>query len=121
MDLRQNRAARAALFLIGCIGTRTAITVLAKMAAPAVLQVMGLFALVPAIGFAVIYAKGWRKTGAEVFGDRIWWNDLRPVHAALWASFALLALARIGMAWIILALDTLLGLSAFVLRRVLAV
>ena len=115
--MERHASKRAALFLFGCIGTRTAITLLAKAAAPAALQVMGLFALVPAVGFAVIYAMGWRKTGAEVFGDRIWWNNLRPVHAALWASFAILALGRIGTAWILLALDTLLGLSAFVLRR----
>ena len=30
----------------------------------------------------------YRKTGKEVFGSKIWWNDLRPVHASLYILFA---------------------------------
>ena len=25
-----------------------------------------------------------RKTGLEVFGDKIWWNNLRPIHGILY-------------------------------------
>jgi hypothetical protein len=99
------------------MGTRILLTLLAKVATPGVLRLMGLIALIPAIGFTVIYAMDLRKTGPEVFGDCIWWNDLRPVHAALWGAFAVLALARIPAAWILLALDTALGFLAFALMR----
>ena len=74
---------------------------------------MGIAAAVIASGFFLIYVNGWRKTGMETGGQRIWWNDLRPVHAALWFAFAVLALARQRKAWVVLLLDTLLGLAAF--------
>lgn len=41
------------------------------------LSIMGLIAFISAIGFFYIYAAGVRQTGAEVFDDKIWWNDLR--------------------------------------------
>ena len=81
---------------------------------PEYLPIMGIFGLVLAIGFATIYIMGWRKTGAEVLGNRIWWNDLRPLHAALWFTFAVFALARHRGAWIALLADAVLGLFAFV-------
>jgi hypothetical protein len=74
---------------------------------------MGVPALVIAFSFAAIYVMGWRKTGPEVRGGRIWWNSIRPIHAALWFTFAVLAFARHREAWIALLIDTLLGLTAF--------
>jgi hypothetical protein len=105
---------RLALFLVGCMGTRLGLAYLAATAPPTWLCYMGWLALVPAIGFTVIYAGGLRTTGAEVFGDRIWWNDLRPVHAVLYGLFAYLAItgAR-GLAWKVLLADALIGLGAF--------
>ena len=107
---------RLALFVCGCLGTRSALVVLAR-ARPDLLPLLGLLAVVPAIGFAVIYAGGLRQTGPEVFGERIWWNDLRPVHAALYATFAVMALRGNESAWIVLLADVLLGLAAFVHHR----
>ena len=114
LDHPKNNRLRLALFLIGCMGTRIALTLLAKYASPTLLQVMGGVALLPAIGFAAIFALDLRKTGPEVFGDRIWWNSLRPLHAILWGGFAILALLRMPDAWILLALDTAIGFAAFV-------
>ena len=57
---------------------------------------------------------GWRKTGVEVGGESIWWNDLRPVHAFMYGLFALLALNGVKEhAWKVLLLDTIIGLLAF--------
>lgn len=106
------------LFLVGCIGTRSYLVYLAKTR-PDLLSVMGALAVIPAIGFTLIYLFGWRKTGAEVFGDKIWWDALRPVHAALWGWFAYLALnQRHDDAWRVLFIDTLIGLVAFAGNRV---
>jgi len=80
---------------------------------------MGYLALIPAIGFMIIYLGGYRKTGPEVFGDVIWWNNLRPVHAALYFTFAYLAITGVHQhAWKILALDATIGLVAFVYKQV---
>ncbi len=104
---------RICLFLFGCMGARFGLTYLAWRLPTEYLPIFGAFALLLAIGFGTIYVMGWRKTGAEVFGDRIWWNDLRPLHAALWFTFAILAFARHRDAWILLLADTIIGLSAF--------
>jgi hypothetical protein len=69
--------------------------------------------LLPAVGFWYIYLTGARKTGAEVMGERIWWNHLRPLHGTLYAVFAVLALFEYKHAWIVLLVDVLLGASAF--------
>ena len=78
---------------------------------------MGALALIPAIGFFTIYFGKLRKTGAEVFGERIWWNDLRPVHGFLYALFAILALQRNTKAWIVLLVDVAIGLTAFIMHH----
>ena len=108
---------RMLAFLIGCIGTRSAIAYAAKIAPPAWLMLMGFLALVPAIGFITIYVMKWRQTGVEVGGGKIWWNALRPFHALMWLLFAISAIARNPNAWIILFLDVLVGLTAFVLHH----
>ncbi len=77
------------------------------------LPMMGYFALVPAIGFLYIYITGSRKTGPEVIGDKIWWNDLRPVHGFLYLLFAINAFEKNPDSWIILMLDVIIGLIAF--------
>jgi hypothetical protein len=78
---------------------------------------MGALALLPAIGFIVIYLGDFRKTGPEVFGDQIWWNDLRPIHGLLYALFAVLALCKNESAWIVLLVDVLIGFSAYMMNR----
>ena len=52
------------------------------------LQLLGYLAIIPAIGFSYIFLTGSRKTGIEVFGSKIWWNKLRPLHAILYGLFA---------------------------------
>jgi hypothetical protein len=105
---------RVLLFLIGCIGTRTALAVLAKHASPDWLQTMGAFALIPAIGFFTIFMFGLRETGPEVFGEKIWWNSLRPIHGTMYLLFAIFALQKKEFAWMFLAADVTIGLLAYV-------
>jgi hypothetical protein len=104
---------RRLLFLLGCVPTRSALVYLAYTATPAFLQMLGLIALGPAFGFWYLYLTGSRKTGVEVFGDRIWWNNLRPFHGFMYLLFAVLALFQIKQAWIVLFADVLMGTGAF--------
>jgi hypothetical protein len=104
---------RFLLFLIGCIGSRLAIMLLAKNINKQILKYMGYLALVPAMGFAMIYIFGLRKTGGEVFGEKIWWNDLRPIHSILYFIFAYMAINGMTNAWKILLIDVIIGLISF--------
>ncbi len=82
---------RFLLFLIGCIGTRSGLVVLAKNINKEYLKYMGYLALIPAIGFTYIFLSGSRKTGAEVMGDKIWWNNLRPFHALMYRGHLIIS------------------------------
>ena len=105
---------RFLLFLIGCIGTRTLLVYFAKNADTTNLQYMGYLATLPAIGFFYLYLTGARKTGGEVFGDKIWWNDIRQIHGILYLIFAHLAINKNKNAWVILLIDIIFGLVMFI-------
>jgi hypothetical protein len=106
---------RFLLFLIGCIGTRALFVYFAKNAGSKYLPLLGYLALLPAIGFIYIYLTGSRKTGGEVFGEKIWWNDLRPIHSLLYFLFAYNAIIGNNKAWIYLLVDVIFGLSSFLI------
>jgi hypothetical protein len=106
---------RFLLFLIGCIGTRALFVYVAKNTSAKYLPLLGYLALLPAIGFIYIYLTGSRKTGGEVFGEKIWWNDLRPIHSLLYFLFAYNAIIGNNKAWIYLLVDVIFGLSSFLI------
>ncbi len=104
---------RFLLFLIGCIGIRSLLTYTAKNINRDYMPYLGYLAIIPAIGFAYIYATDSRQTGGEVFGDKIWWNDLRPIHALLYGLFAYGAIHKQSDSWKFLLADVILGLISF--------
>ena len=108
-----NLKKRFALFLIGCIGTRLLFVYIANHISLKYLPYLGFLALLPAVGFMYIYIFGARKTGAEVFGEKIWWNDLRPLHALFYTLFAIMAIMGKRIAWVWLLVDVLFGLVSF--------
>ena len=108
---------RFLMFLIGCIGIRSLFVIIAKYIHTEYLKYLGFLALLPAIGFMYIYLSGSRKTGAEVFGEKIWWNDLRPVHSILYFLFAYNAIIGNTQSWIYLLVDVLIGLISFLIHH----
>lgn len=81
------------------------------------LKYMGYLLLLPAVGFMYIYLTDARKTGPEVFGEKIWWNDLRPLHALLYALFSYNAINENRNAYLFLLVDVLFGLTAFLVHH----
>lgn len=108
---------RTLLFLVVCIGLRSALVYAARIASPSFLKIMGAMALIPALGFWIIFMIGARKTGPEVFGEPIWWNALRPVHGTMYLLFAIAALQASSKAWVFLLCDVLLGVAAYAAKR----
>ena len=108
---------RFLMFLIGCIGVRSLFVIIAKYVNTQYLKYMGYIALLPAIGFIYIYLTGSRKTGPETFGEKIWWNNLRPIHSILYFLFAYNAINGNKQAWIYLLVDVLFGLISFLLHH----
>jgi hypothetical protein len=104
---------RFLLFLIGCMGSRTLLVIIAKNLSIKYLKYMGYLALLPAFGFIYLYLTGSRSTGAEVFGDKIWWNYLRPIHSLLYFLFAYNAINGKSYSWIFLLIDLIIGFTNF--------
>ena len=105
------------MFLIGCMGTRFLFVYAAKNAGPKYLPYMGYLALIPAIGFTYIFLTGSRDTRGKTFGQKIWWNSMRPVHALLYGLFAYNAINNKSWAWKILLLDVMIGLVSFLVHH----
>ena len=112
-DLRK----RFLMFLIGCIGLRSLFVVIAKYINTRYLKYLGYLALLPATGFLYIFLTGSRKTGPETMGEKIWWNNLRPLHSLLYFLFAYAAINSNKQAWIYLLVDVLLGLIGFLIHH----
>jgi hypothetical protein len=104
---------RFILFIFGCIFVRSLLVLIVKNIKTKYLPIIGYIALLPAIDFFTIYFFNLRKTGPEVLGDKIWWNDFRPIHGLLYLIFAYLAIHKNKDAWLLLLLDVILGLILF--------
>ena len=109
---------RFLLFIFGCIGTRSLFVYLAKNANTTYLRYMGYLAILPAIGFFYLFLTDSRKTGPEVFGDKIWWNNLRPIHGLMYALFAYHAINGNPSSWIYLLIDVIIGLVSFLIFHI---
>ena len=104
---------RFLLFLLLCIPARFGLTALAKFIPLKFLPVMGVVYLVIGASFLYLNLFNKRLTGVETGGNVIWWNDLRPLHGFLAIIFAILAISKVRDAWLVLLVDTLIGLIAF--------
>jgi hypothetical protein len=91
---------------------RISFVLISKTISKKYLPYLGYLALLPAIGFAYIFIFGKRKRGT--FGQRIWWNNVRPVHSILYLTFAYLAITKSDKAYIPLLIDVIIGLSGFI-------
>ena len=100
-------------FLLLCIPVRISFVFISRKVDKKYLPYLGYLAILPAIGFAYIYIFGKRKTGAETFGQKIWWNHLRPIHALLYALFAYLAINKNKNSHFVLFADVLIGFVSF--------
>jgi len=113
-----NLQKRFLLFLIGCIGSRTLLVYVSKNIYINYLPIIGYLAIIPAVGFMYIYLTGTRQTGAEVFGEKIWWNNLRPLHSLLYTLFAYNAINKNKNSWMFLLLDVIVGLVSFISHHI---
>ena len=105
------------LFTRVCLPLRLSFAILARTADKEYVRQAGLLALLPAIGFWLIWLTGIRPTSAEGGGSS-WWNALRPVHGTLYALFAWAAMSgNWQTAWVYLLVDVMLGAAAWVVNK----
>ena len=101
-----------------CVATRASFAYIAKTTSADILKKMGYVALIPASTMFYIYITGSRKEGPEVLGGKLWWNNLRPIHALCYYLFGFSAINGYStVAWQFLALDVTIGLSGFLINH----
>ncbi len=109
----KNIQKRLLYFLVGCVGVRTLLVLIAKNIDKKYLVYMGYLSILIGMSFTYIYISDFRDTG--VFGDKIWWKNLRPITGLLYFIFAYLAITKNDKAWVPLLLDITIGLSVFII------
>jgi hypothetical protein len=92
-----------------CIPIRFLIAYGVKRLSLQYLPYVGMITLFQAIGISSIYVFQLRANPVETFGCPLWWNDVRPVHGALYMATAIYALTLHRFAYIPLMVDALLG------------
>ena len=70
------------------------------------------------IGFISIYLFGLREKGLETMGEKIWWNNLRPLHGLFYGLSGLILLLKLSRSYniygsLLLLMDTIIGLISF--------
>lgn len=100
------------LFLLGCIPVRLLVTFIAKIANLTVLRILGILFLIPATGITY-YAISGTRNNVGAFGEKVWWNSMRPVHAILFFCFAYYAIIGNKCAYVYLLIDTIMSLFSF--------
>jgi len=108
---------RIILFIFGCITTRLLIVYITKTIDKDYLPYLGYIALIPAIVWVYLFVFDKRKTGPEVFNQKIWWNNIRPIHAIFYFLFAYNAINKNKNSYIYLLMDVIFGLIMFLLQH----
>ena len=101
-------------FMFLCIPVRIAFVFAAKNINVHYLPYLGYLGMLPALGFFYIFVFRKRKTGGETFGQKIWWNNLRPIHSVLYFIFAYLAINKNKNSYIPLLIDVIFGFISFI-------
>lgn len=108
---------RLAVFLIGCIGFRSALALRARYASDIELTVFAVIAAITAIAFAGLYLFDLRKEAPEA-GGQMWWGNYRPIHSTAYGLAAYFAMkGDRTMTSNILFIDVAIGLIARILHR----
>ena len=104
---------RFLLFIFVCCFIRLLFVIISKYINPKYLPILGYLALIPGLGFIIIYFTKIRVKGKGGFNNDIWWDKLRPIHGILYLLFAYNAINKNKNSWKYLLIDVIIGLIAF--------
>lgn len=107
---------RMILFLVVCLGLRSALAYTAYKTSEKYLYLFGIFGTLLVIGFLSAIIRN-RSHGPEMLGDDpIWWKKWRYIHIIMWTIVAIAGFSRKKWVWIPMAVDVGIGLLAFILH-----
>jgi hypothetical protein len=111
---------RFLVFILGCIGSRLSLSMIAKYIMIDYLPLLAIITIPISISFMYLYIFGNDVADRQLewLGDKkIWWNQLRPLHSILFMIFSILAMNKLSYSWLILLLDTIIGLISWLIHH----
>jgi len=103
------------MFLLGCIPTRLLLAFFAYKVNEKYLPYLSAVLLAIGLSFIYLYVSNSRLEAPEA-GGNTWWKNLRPIHGALYITAGLYAMKKDRAAALILLLDAIFGLGAFIVH-----
>ena len=104
-------------FLGLCIPARISLALLAKYIPLKLLQIMGYFTLIAGIWFLYAFIIKPYDYAKVIKTTKVWWQDIRILHACTYITFSYLAINKQRNAWIALMIDAFIGLYAFLFHH----
>lgn len=106
------------LFLFGCLPVRVLLALLAYKIDSNYLPYLSILFISIGASFIYLYLTNSRLKAPEA-GGKTWWHNIRPIHGMLYLTAGIYALKKdTNMASLILCIDVVFGLSAFVYKNV---
>jgi hypothetical protein len=107
------------IFLFFCIPSRILLSYFAKNINLAKLKILGIFTLIPAITWILMYTRLISRDYGIDKSKKIWWNHMRLIHSIMYILFSTHALKKNKNAWIFLMLDAIIGFIAFSINYII--
>jgi phosphatidylglycerophosphate synthase len=104
------------LFMVGCIPTRLLLALLTYKISEKYLPYLSILFFSIGISFIYLYLTNSRQKAPEA-GGKTWWNNIRPIHGMFYIIAGIYALKKSRLAALILVVDLIFGLAAFIQHR----
>lgn len=101
------------LFLLGCIPVRLLLAGLTYKIDDKYLPYLAVVLIAVGISFIYLYISNSRLEAPEA-GGKTWWKNLRPIHGMFYITAGLYAMKKDRVASLILIIDVIFGLGAFI-------
>ena len=107
------------LFIL-CLAIRSVLVYVASILKEDELIWIAIPTLLIGVSFWIIYLFRLRMKAMEAGGkEKTFWHHVRPIHGTLYIVFAILAFRKKREAWIVLAIDVMLGFTVWGQKRLL--
>ena len=103
------------IFFALCIAVRLLFAFYISKLSGKQLQISSILGFTIAFGFILMILINRTRGG---FGQKVWWGKYRIIHAALFLTFAVLALNKQKLSYVPLIIDALLGVLFFTHNRI---
>lgn len=100
------------IFLFACFTSRIAFSIFTKIININYLPIVAIFTSILSLGFLKGFLLNYPKIG--FFGSKVWWQNYRIIHSFSFGLFSLLAFCKNPNSWIVLFIDSWLGLIFFI-------